>query len=168
MQNSGNRDKSETTFSVNLQQNVCMLWHVLNKRATERLTRMYCLMCDIGLCLMECFGNYHLKISYWQWSCQVNLVHLMKSWHWLQCVSFLSVWVSKFAAIASLNKWLSSLFVAKCLRKACVFRFHIVTLCLLVCNKAMYWQPPVSWQQTPHCQSLATCLWWQNQQPTGI
>jgi hypothetical protein len=71
--NSDNTDKSESQPQ----------WTRIKK-----LIRVYCQQCDMALCLGHCFKNYNSIINYWEWSCQVNLVHVIKSgWH-LRFISY--------------------------------------------------------------------------------
>ena len=35
-------------------------------KTVKKYTTMYCLKCDVGLCIGQCFEVYHTKLNYWE------------------------------------------------------------------------------------------------------
>ena len=57
-------EKSGTqNWKIKTSEEVCC---VLKAQKTENLKTVYCCeICDVGLCLEDCFELYHMKLSYW-------------------------------------------------------------------------------------------------------
>jgi hypothetical protein len=91
---------------------------------------VHCQQRDVALCLGHCVKNYHSIINYWEWPCQVNLVHLMKSWWHLWFISYFIFICGQLFCCTSLKVYnhgipyqlsVSSLFFARNVRKAYIF-----------------------------------------------